>query len=183
MSPLQLAILIASIIQLTLASTNITEPRVVLTGTATYFSWPSGGNSCGTTDSYCVAISDGWDALWTDVLRIPTKCGYIPNCNEGCSTCCQRAGPSCPYSSLCHANGGYICVRCIDGDICKTGNWIKVAIADACPQHHPCNTCKGSENPCAEGLPHIDLCSNAFFAIAKYQPSWEGLSVEVTTSC
>eukprot|EP01102_Stenamoeba_stenopodia_P003748 TRINITY_DN13903_c0_g1_i1.p1 TRINITY_DN13903_c0_g1~~TRINITY_DN13903_c0_g1_i1.p1 ORF type:complete len:212 (+),score=28.47 TRINITY_DN13903_c0_g1_i1:37-636(+) len=155
---------------------------VVLNGTATYYTWPSGGNSCNVNSGMCVAPSDGWDALWTEALGISSKCDYVPPCDYSCDVCCQKPGPGCPYDQLCSANGGSFCVRCIDdSSVCKSYDFVRVQIADACPSDHPCNTCKGDENPCAEGLPHIDLCEEAFFTIALQQITWEGIAIEVST--
>ena len=141
---------------------------VVLNGTATYYSWPSGGNSCNANSGMCVAPSDGWTELWFVVMRlslcvffvnahmwrhssdiewcscrsqalgISSKCDYVPPCDYSCDVCCQKAGPGCPYDQLCSANGGSFCVRCIDSsDVCKSYDFVRVQIADACPSGCP----------------------------------------------
>lgn len=149
---------------------------------ATHYSWPSGGNSCGSSTGNCIAISDGFTALWSWALRVPSKCESVPIYRGSCSSCGYHHAPSCPYGELCHANGGHLCVKCTDSSsVCKHNNWLRVQIADACPSDHPCNTCKGSENPCAQGRPHVDLCDGAFYNIAHYQTGWQGINVQVST--
>jgi len=136
------------------------EASVVLNGTATYYSWPSGGNSCNVNSGMCVAPSDGWDELWfvfksyhwicsliiddtsppivifdrSQALGIGSKCEYVPPCDYSCDVCCQKPGPGCPYNQLCSANGGSFCVRCVDAsNVCKSYDFVRVQIADACP--------------------------------------------------
>jgi len=162
---------------------------VTLRGTATHYDWAGGGgNTCEISDPMCAAPSDGWDALWSGALKMKSKCTN-ESCFGTCKSCCKKPGPGCHYheeGGLCTANGGYLCVRCVDKrkGVCKNSKWIKVRISDACPRYHPCNTCKGKENPCAQGLRNIDLCDGAYAAIAniKKQPDWKGAIVDVSTN-
>jgi len=168
------------------AETSGTGNGVLLHAFATHYDWPSGGNTCNKKDPMCVAVSDGFDALWTQALHIPTKCSDT-SCTGDCATkCCFSGGPKgpgCPYDKLCSANHGSLCVRCTAtaAGVCKHKRWIKVSITEACPRYHPCNTCKGSQNPCAEGRATVDLCNAAFNNIASSQPSWQGLPIDIST--
>lgn len=140
----------------------------------------TGGNSCHSGGT-CIAPSDGFSALWSGMLGIGSQCDAIAPYHGSCNSCGRIHAPSCPYSELCSANGGHLFVRCVDsGGVCKHHNWLRVDIADACPRDHPCNTCKGAENPCQEGMAHVDLCDGAFYQIMNVQPSWQGARVQVS---
>lgn len=205
------------------------DDPVQMTGRATHYAFPSGGNSCKLnpkTDCHCVAPSDV-SPMWKTVMGIKTECGYkkMANSNSSatggaaashtyhghrdshgkwhpaapgrnhsharglspdgaCGGCGDRTPPGCPYKQLCQAgqinNGGQMCIQCT-GSNCKTNKWIEVKIADACPHDHPCNTCKGSENPCvASQGNHLDLCDPTYHYLATKQGSWEGFSIKAS---
>ncbi len=181
-------LLIALVFGVTIAAAAMQTARVDAEGVtiaarATHYDWPSGGNSCNKHDKMCISPSDGFDELWSKVLKIKSKC-QNKACRGSCDFCCGQPGPSCPYDQLCSANGGHLCVRCTDktAGACKHHNWVRVSITEACPRNHPCNTCKGNKNPCAQGRRTVDLCDAAFNNIAHKQPSWTGLAIEVSTA-
>lgn len=160
-----------------------TGKPVTLRATATHYVFPRDGNTCDIKDHMCLSVSDGFDALWVKALGIKDKCDN-KSCRGSCDFCCAQPGPGCDYGKLCSANGGgYLCVRCVDtrSKVCRHHNWRRVKIADACPRYHPCNTCKGKQNPCAQGRAHVDLCDATYNNIAYRQPDWKGLNVEVST--
>jgi len=168
---------------------------------ATRYSWPGDGDSCrkhgyvswsvNYDGGYCGAVSEG---LFRD-LGVSGGCGSStcsPNGN-GCNNCCDESKispPQCPYQSLCTPESGqqarYICVRCNEGSVCKHRDWVRIGISEACPSAHPCNSCKGYNNPCANGKKTIDLCETSFWEIYSGQVSDSvnggGNKIEVNTN-
>ena len=59
------------------------------------------------------------------------------------------------------------------------GACVVMTVTNACPQHNPCNTCKGSSNPCQAGKNHVDLCDKTFDAIA-YRDKQPGEGIKIT---
>ncbi|KAL9643124.1 hypothetical protein ABK040_003923 [Willaertia magna] len=149
------------------------EPgKKVYEGYATWYDAHAAGTPvCRTNPKYCGAPSDMTVGL-----------GNIGPCGKGKGTCqnCLRGycdSPGCTPPQCGKAGcGRKIKIWCIDSQGCKTNQPIVMTVNSFCPSKHPCNTCKGSENPCAR-KDHIDLCQATFDAIANYQPSAKGLKI------
>ena len=144
---------------------------------ATWYDQTAAGTPvCGFKTKYCGAPSDQFEGLGE----------RVGPCSGGSasSTCqnCQRGycyGPKCVAPHCKHGGcNKKLKIWCVDTapGACKTTKPIIMTINNICPKRHPCNTCKGGENPCAR-KDHLDLCESTFFAIANHQPRAKGLKI------
>ena len=154
------------------------------TATATHYSPSQAGTRiCPNYDNHCGAPSDG-SQFWQG--GICTCGGSDPKCSGGyCYQCnganeCQKECPSCPQT-MCGRRFRLTCLDPYGKGYCRYNNaQVNMTVTNACPQYNPCNTCKGSANPCRNNYNHIDLCDPTFDAIAHAdrQPA-EGITIGV----
>ena len=130
-----------------------------------------------TETKFCGAPSDQFDGLGVKV----GPC-WGASASKTCQNC-QRGycfGPSCKAPSCRKGGcGKKLKIWCDDPEpgACKEPKKpVVMTVNNVCPKSHPCNTCKGKDNPCARKN-HIDLCQNTFFEIAHFQPRTEGLKI------
>ncbi|KAL9651992.1 hypothetical protein ABK040_000334 [Willaertia magna] len=146
--------------------------KKVYPGFATHYDAHAAGTPvCRTSPKYCGAPSDKIKGLGK-VGPCGTGKGKCQNCLKGY---CDKPGcfpPSCGKAGC----GRKIKIWCVDSQGCKTNQPIIMTVNSFCPSRHPCNTCKGKDNPCARS-DHIDLCDPTFYAIANFQPSAKGIKI------
>ncbi|KAF0983869.1 hypothetical protein FDP41_007784 [Naegleria fowleri] len=144
---------------------------------ATWYDETAAGTPvCGFKTKYCGAPSDAFKGLGVRVGPCwgGTSSSTCQNCAKG-----YCFGPSC-VPPQCKKGGCGIKIKlwCVDPSegACKTSEPIIMTVNNMCPKSHPCNTCKGKQNPCARSN-HLDLCASTFFALANHQPRTEGLKI------